>query len=92
MFTQLYLHPAASCLFAQFSTPEAATDLNGLLGWIRDELMKRDRTITELMQNGREHHDSARAWQLYSQSLEQNNKKLVTEVSDLQNDGYVMAC
>ncbi|KAF9061490.1 hypothetical protein BDP27DRAFT_1428911 [Rhodocollybia butyracea] len=86
MFTQLYLHPAASRLFAQFSTPEAATDLNGLLGWIRDELMKRDRTITELMQNGREHHDSARAWQLYSQSLEQNNKKLVTEISDLQND------
>lgn len=38
------------------------------------------------MQNGREHHDSARAWQLYSQSLEQDNKKLVTKVSDLQND------
>ncbi|KAF9064329.1 hypothetical protein BDP27DRAFT_1450806 [Rhodocollybia butyracea] len=80
MFTQLYLHPAASCLFAQFSSPEAATDLNGLLGWIKDE------TITELIQNGREHHDSARAWQLYSQHLEQTNKKLVTEVSDLWND------
>jgi hypothetical protein len=48
MFTQLYLHPAASRLFAQFSTPEAATDLNGLLGWIKDELTRRDRYVVLL--------------------------------------------
>ncbi|KAF9041149.1 hypothetical protein BDP27DRAFT_1374400 [Rhodocollybia butyracea] len=42
LFTQLYLHPAASRLFERFSSPEDVADIHGLLSWIRDEFFRQD--------------------------------------------------
>ncbi|KAF9016631.1 hypothetical protein BDP27DRAFT_1440660 [Rhodocollybia butyracea] len=86
LFTQLYLHPAASRLFERFSSPEDVADLHGLLSWIRGEFFKRDCTITQLSDQGFEHYNSARAWHDYSQRLEHQNEKLAMEISDLRKD------